>query len=336
MANELQSQTPPPSDEVDLGQLFRMIGNGFRSLFRAFLRVFLYLKKNMLILGGLIVVGFIIGLVLKSMTLQSLKTEVIVEPNLDSKNYLYDIVDEIEANIKAKDSEFFKPLGIDVAHLDGFRVEIEPVKGVGGTGKEDTDLKYLELLQKFQANPYIEDVVKEEISKKSTFNHRITFYYKEAATGHDYAEKLMEYINSNPFYTSMTAINRENAEERIRQNQGLILQVDELIAKYTQQLGAASAGPTPTESKIVFDSKEGLDVPGLLNLKNGLIRNTEMQKIELLKLNKIVSIINFGKTQEVSKVFVAKNYVLIPLILVGLFFLWSFLGFLDKRAKELS
>ena len=91
MANELQTQTPPTSDEVDLGQLFRMIGNGFRNMFRAFLRVFLYLKRNMLILGGLVVAGFIIGLVLKSMTSQSLKTEVIVEPNLDSKSYLYDI-----------------------------------------------------------------------------------------------------------------------------------------------------------------------------------------------------------------------------------------------------
>ena len=146
----------------------------------------------------------------------------------------------------------------------------------------------------------------------------------------------MEYINSNPFYKSMTALNRENAVERIRQNQGLILQVDDLIAKYTQQLGATSSGPAPMESKIVFDSKEGLDLTGLLSFKNGLIRNIEIQKIDLLKQNKIVSIINFGKTQEVNKVFVTKNYVLIPLVLVGLFFLWSFLVYLNDKAKELD
>lgn len=336
MANELQPQTPPASDEVDLGQVFRMIGNGFRNLFKAFLRVFLYLRKNIVILAGLVVAGFVIGLILKTFTSQSLKTEVIVQPNLDSKSYLYDIVDEIESNVKAKDTAFFKSLGIDVKHLNGFKVEIEPVKAVGGTGKEDADMKYLELLQKFQANPYIEDVVKEEISKKSTFNHRITFYYKEAATGHDYAEKLMEYINSNPFYISMTALSRENAEERIQQNQGLIIQVDDLVAKYTQQLGATSSGPAASESKIILDSKEGLDVPGLLNLKNALIKNIEIQKIDLLKQNKIVSIINFGKTQEVNKVFVSKNYVLAPLILVGLFFLWSFLVYLNDKAKELD
>lgn len=335
MANELRPQTPPPSDEVDLGQLFQMIGNGFRNLFRAFLRVFLYFKRNILILGGLVVLGFIIGLVLKNFTAKSLKTEVIVEPNLDSKGYLYDIIDEIAANLKAKDTTFFKQLGIDIDHLDGFKVEIAPVKGIGGSDVDETNMKYLELLQKFEDNSYIQDVIKEEISKKSTFNHRITFYYQEANTGHDYAEKLMEYINSNPFYKNMTALNRENAEERIQQNQGLIAQVDDLIEKYTQQLGAASSG-TPTESKIVLDSKERLDVTGLLNLKNALIRNTEIQKVELLKLNKIVSIINFGETQTVNKIFFGKKYILIPLVLVGLFFLWSLLVYLNKRAKELD
>src|SRR5690606_29265738 len=101
---------------------------------------------------------FIIGLVLKSITTKSLKTEVIVEPNLDSKGYLYDIVDEIAANLKAKDSTFFKPLGIDVDQLEGFAIEIAPVKGVGGDINEEANMKYLELLQKFQDNTFVRDV----------------------------------------------------------------------------------------------------------------------------------------------------------------------------------
>ncbi|MCG2459134.1 hypothetical protein K8352_00065 [Flavobacteriaceae bacterium F89] len=335
MAKDLQPQTPPPTDEVDLGQLFRMIGNGFRNLFNAFLRVFLYFKRNILILAGLVIAGFIIGLVLKSLSSQSLKTEVIVEPNLDSKSYLYDIVDEIEANIKAKDTAFFKPLGIDVAHLDGFHVEIEPVSGIGGQGNSEIDMKYLELLEKFQENSYVQQVIKEEISKKTTLSHRITFYYKEAATGHDYAEKLMTYINSNPFYKNLTSIYRENAEDRIKENTALIKQVDTLIANYSKKIGETSSGGMG-ENKIVLDNKESLNVTGLFELKNELIRTTEAKKVELLKQDQIVTIINFGQTQEVNKVFFTKDYVLIPLIFVGLFFLWSLLIYLNGKAKELD
>jgi len=313
-----------------------MIGNGFRNLFRAFLRVFLYLKRNILILGGLVIIGFIIGFILKSITSQSLKTEVIVEPNLDSKGYLYDIVDEIAANLKAKDSTFFGPLGIDVNDLEGFKIEISPVKGVGGDVNEEANMKYLELLQKFQDNPFVRDVVKEELSKRSTFNHRITFYYTDAATGHRYAKKLMDYINSNPFYTQLTILNRKNAEERIAKNTELIKQVDLLIANYSKKMGQEPSEQAATAGKIVLDNQESLDVPGLFQLKNALIREIETKRVELLEQDKIITIINFGKSQEVKKVFVGRTYILLPVIVVGLFFLWSLLVFLDRRAKELD
>ena len=39
------------SDEIDLGQLFQMIGRGFNKLGISFLRLFLYLKKRAFILG---------------------------------------------------------------------------------------------------------------------------------------------------------------------------------------------------------------------------------------------------------------------------------------------
>ena len=336
MANELRPQTPPPSDEVDLGQLFRMIGNGFRNLFRAFLRVFLYLKRNILILGGLVIAGFIIGLVLKTISSKSLKAEVIVEPNQDSKGYLYDIVDEIQANVNAKDSTFFKPIGIDVDSLEGFAIEIAPVKGVGGDVNEEANMKYLELLQKFQDNPFVRDVVKEELSKRSTFNHRITFYYTDAATGHKYAEKLIDYINSNPFYSQLTILNRKNAEERIAQNTDLIKQVDLLIANYSKKMGQEASEQTSPAGKIVLDNQESLDVPGLFQLKNSLIRETEAKRVELLEQDKIITIINFGKTQQVKKVFFGRTYILLPVIFVGLFFLWSLLVFLNRRATELD
>ncbi len=61
MADNQPNNPQNSSDEIDLGQLFRMIGNGFNNLFKAFLRLFLYLKKNVIILLSLIIVGGAIG-----------------------------------------------------------------------------------------------------------------------------------------------------------------------------------------------------------------------------------------------------------------------------------
>ena len=55
MASNQSPSTQSNSDEIDLGQLFQLIGRGFNAIFRWFLRVFLYLKKNILLLIGLVV-----------------------------------------------------------------------------------------------------------------------------------------------------------------------------------------------------------------------------------------------------------------------------------------
>jgi hypothetical protein len=107
MADNQFNKANNSSDEIDLGQLFNLINKGFNNLFKRFLRLFLYLKRNALLLLGLVVIGVAIGYLLNQVVSKKLKTEVIVRPQFESKNYLYDVVNEIQANIKAKDTAFF-------------------------------------------------------------------------------------------------------------------------------------------------------------------------------------------------------------------------------------
>ncbi|MRX64317.1 hypothetical protein [Maribacter luteus] len=321
------------SDEIDLGQLFQLIGKGFNSIFRGFLRVFLYLKKNALILLGLIVLGGAIGFGLNRITTKKLKTEVIVKPNLDSRNYLYEVVDEIQSNIKAKDTLFFKDLGIDIENLDGFEVTVESLGDTRKNNEQGTE--YLELLKGFEgSSEAISDIVRAEILSKSTLiNHKITFYFKDPILGQDYAKKLMAYINSNAYFNELIEIYNVNAEERIKQNTNLVGQIDGLIASYGDKLASKDSNPV-TQGTISFDTEEKIDLKGLFDLKNGLLKDIESKKVELKTRTEAVKVINFGKPQQVQKAFFGKKIILIPLLLVGLFFLGSFLKFLNKKVGE--
>ena len=77
------------SDEIDLGQLFQLIGNGFNAIFNWFLRVFLYLKRNLLLLIVLVVIGLAIGYGLNQIISEKYKSEVIVKPQLESTSKRY-------------------------------------------------------------------------------------------------------------------------------------------------------------------------------------------------------------------------------------------------------
>lgn len=329
-----ENQTPAnqnSSDEIDLGQLFQLIGRGFNAVFRFFLRVFLYLKKNIFILIGLVVVGLAIGYGLNKIISKKLKTEVIVKPQMESKNYLYDVINEIQANIKAKDTVFFKSIGIEEIDFSGLEVTINRVVEEATT---ETDTQYLELLQSFENTDAIADIVRAELQNKSSFNHRITFFFKNPSLGKTFANTVMEYINTNPYFDGLIEISRANATSRIEENQLLLKQVDEIITNYTSSL--AAKGNTSKSGRIVLDNQEQVNIADLFEYKNLLIRDIETKKLELVERTEPVSVINFGKPQMVQTSFFGKNIVLIPLVLLAIFFLVSFLIYLNNKSRTLS
>lgn len=331
MANNQPPSTQNNSDEIDLGQMFHLIGRGFNVIFIFFLRIYLYFKNNIFILVGIVVVGFAIGYGLNRMSTKKLKTEIIVKPQMESKNYLYDVIGEIQSNISAKDTVFFHNLGVKEIDFTGLEVNINRVVE---EGSNESDLKYLELLQSFENTDAIADIVRAELQNKSSFNHRITFYYKNEELGSIFANKVMNYINTNLYFGGLLEIYRSNASNRIEQNQILLEQIDEIISNYTKNL--ALKKESPVTNQIILDNQEQVNIARLFELKNILIRDIESKKLELQERSAPVSIINIGQAQVVKKSFFGRNIVFIPLLLLTFFFLFSLIRYLNKKTHELS
>ena len=330
MASNQSPSTQNNSDEIDLGQLFQLIGRGFNAIFRWFLRVFLYLKKNILLLIGLVVIGLAIGYGLNQIISKKYKTEVIVKPQIESKNYLYDVVAEIQSNIKSKDTLFFKSIGVDDIDFNGLDIEISRVAEVGNS---ESDLQYLELLQSFENTDAIADIVRAELQNKSSFNHRITFYFKNAAFGKVFSEKILKYINTNNYFNRLLEVYRDNATARIEEDEKLLVQVDRIIENYTN--GLASEGSSSSNDKIILDNQEQVNIADIFEYKTGLIRDIESKKLELEEHIEPVSIINLGQPQVEQKSFFGKSIVLIPIIFISAFFILSALIYLDKKSKSI-
>ena len=335
MADNLPSNSTRASDEIDLGQLMQLIKKGFYQIGNFFLRIFLYLKRNALKLLGLIVFGLGAGFGLKLIVPSKLKTEVIVRPNFESKNYLYDVVDEIEANIKSKDEAFFGALEIPISNLKGFAVQVEAIEDVEVKSEEALlqEMKYLEVLQNFKDESFVIDILRTELSEKSIIDHKITFSYKDPLAGPEVTKKLIDYINTNTYFDQVKKVYRENAESRITKNMGLINQIDELVDNYSKSLLAESEKQSGGTVNIEADNS--LNVPSLLIMKNTLLKEMETKKLELAQQTEIVSVLNIGRTQMVKKPFFNQKIVLIPSLLVLAFFIFSFFQYLNRKSSEL-
>ena len=236
------------SEEIDLGQFFVHIGNGFRAVFHFFLAAFAYLKRNIIWLGGSAVLGGLIGFAANSFEEERQKLDVIVTPNLDdsyylydTRGYLFDIVSEIQSEINANDTVFFNKLEMDISKMQGFEVEVIPLKVQNKEALESENL-ILEELKEFAGYQAIDDILRAEFQVRTRRDQRITFYFRDPVIGEDYARKLITYINSNPYYKDLVKIQKENASQRIETNDSLIRQIARLVKTYMDRMAKQQTG----------------------------------------------------------------------------------------------
>lgn len=336
MADQIPPKNPSASDEIDLGQLLDLIKKGINNFGNFFLRIFIYLRRNALKLGGLIIIGLGISFGLNQIISKKLKTDVIVRPNFESKNYLYDVVDELASNISSRNESFFQEMDISTEDLEGFSLEVASIEDEEVKTEEVVlnEMKYLEVLENFKNESFVIDILRSELSEKSVIDHKITFTYKDAEKGPAIVEKLMGYINTNEYFNGLKEVYAQNAKLRIDKNTLLIAQIDQLVDNYSKGLLAEKQ---KSGTGVVYMEKENtLNVPSLLNLKDRLLKEIEDKRLEIAQQTGVLSILNFGKTQEVSTSFFNQTYFLIPTILVVGFIMLSFFKYLERKAKEIE
>lgn len=117
----------PSSDEIDLGQLFQLIGKSFQKLFdfigsilkgilHGLILILLFLQKNFLIFAIVIVIGAVGGFMADVFKTPKFVSKMVVEPNFNSVQQLYNNIDFYNDLAKAKDSIVLADaLNIDVA-----------------------------------------------------------------------------------------------------------------------------------------------------------------------------------------------------------------------------
>ncbi len=336
MADQTPQKSPTASDEIDLGQLLELINKGIKSFGNFFLRIFIYLRRNALKLLGLILLGVGISFGLNQIISKKLKTDVIVRPNFESKNYLYDVVEELASNIKSRNQVFFQEFDIATEDLEGFTIEAAAIEEEDVKTEEVVlnEMKYLEVLENFKDESFVIDILRSELSEKSVVNHKITFTYKDPTKGPAIVKKLMNYINTNEYFDELKTVYADNAKSRIEKNTLLIDQIDELVDNYSKALLTEKQ---KSGTGVVYMEKENtLNVPSLLTLKDKLLKEIEDKRLEVAQQTGVLSILNFGKTQEVTKSFFNQTYFLIPTILVVGFVLLSFFKYLERKAKEIE
>ncbi|NCF42993.1 MAG: hypothetical protein GWP32_08990 [Bacteroidetes bacterium] len=264
------TSNPQPSEEVDLGQLFQMIGNGFRRLFQsigsifnqlflAFVWLVFFLKKRAIILLIAAAVGLALGLVLDKTSPPIYKSSISVKQNYPTGENLYGSIEYYNGLLKDRDYEVLgRVLGIgeDVSNeIVGF--SIEPI--ITDNDRVVMFDQYITELDSLAASKVEYEAFIDNIEDYKHRNQQISIKSTTRANFKAVFENIVDNINSNSFFKNEQAKDIFELEESKAAIEQALVQSDSLQRTYKRVLEQQTDAKSGAEIGITFEGDNDID-----------------------------------------------------------------------------
>lgn len=276
--------THSQDQEIDLGQIGKGISNFFKGVIDSFFKFLFFLKKKLVILIALSVLGIVAAFFLGS---KSYTHEVSVIPNFKSNEYLYTKIAQINSKLREKDRAFFSQIGIQ--HSDRIKkIEIEAYPALFPFVNDKENENNFELIKLMTEEGGMDKIMNDETIGMNYYHHKITITSQGMLSKEAFIAPLLKYLNTSPYFENQQKIYLKNVRDKIILNDSLIAQIDKII----DLLSSNSSNAT-----VSISEKNSL--PELVQKKDELIYANQIFRIKESNYDKIIkeesSVINIRK-----------------------------------------
>lgn len=339
------------SDEIDLGQLFQLIGRGFKKffnfigsifkgLFHVLILFLLFIQKNFIILMAALVIGAVGGYFLDSYLPEKYVSKMVVEPNFNSVQQLYNNIDFYNDLAEAEDSialaaslgiNHWEAASIKEIFVDSYSDENQKIKLFDDFIREldTTTIKALDY------ESYLEN-----FNAMDARFHQITIVATNSLVAKKAQPTIVGAISANDYFKLQKKISDENLalQDSIYNQQ--LTEIDSLQSLYKKVLVKEADKPMQGTNINLAENGESQ------NKELALVQEREVLKERLVGLNKekankssIINVISDFPLRGVEEKGFWKSYkfkmTLFLLILVlSILFLKEMRKFLKKYQSE--
>jgi uncharacterized protein YfkK (UPF0435 family) len=342
-----EKKLPPQEEEVDLGNLFKVIGKGiknffsfigelFQQLFHYFILLLIFLKRHTVKLGLALLIGFIVGFVLQKIESRTYVSNMIVETNYGSGIQLYKQVEYLNDLVKKKDTASLS----EVLNLG--TQEASKIKGIKVSAfqaKKNLYKAYDEYLQ--ETDTVYTKGFKFDDFKKRMADYDLRFQQIEVAAKSKtvfsgLSASLIDLVE-NDYYKNVKDLKVNELSQKLEVLNKNLIQIDSLRKTYKEVALKAAENRTGTSTIEIArtdNKKEENDIK-LFETTNKILYNITETNEDLVRKNNIINIISdFDRIGVPDKNLIHKKYVQFALLFFGLMLGWILIGQLNKYLEN--
>lgn len=305
----MSSITPNTNDqEIDLGQVSKKIGQAYEGFLSWVFRGFLFVKRNLIVLIILFIIGAGLGYYLDKNT-KVYDHEMIVIPNFGSAEYVYSKVNLLNSKLMEDDKPFLKSIGIKDFKLVS-NVEIEPINDIY-TFVNSREQNF-ELVKLMAEDGDINKIIEDETTSINYKSHKIKITTSRTATKEEFIKPILNYLNDSEYYKEVQVSMVESVKKIINSQENTINQIDSLLNSFSKSAKGSS------NNNLVYYN-ENTQLNDVLKTKTDLINDITFRKLDIINNTSIV--------KESSTVLNVKNYkglngkrkLVFPILFISLF-----------------
>ncbi len=334
-------------EDVDLGNLFKVIGKGIKnffnfigdflqSLFHYFILLLLFLKNHALKLGLALLIGFIIGFVFHKLQSKSYVSNMIIETNYGSGMPLYKQIDYLNNLVKKKDSISLSILlNIDIKEV----ANISNIKVSAYQPQKNLYKAYDEYLQKtdtiYTKNFEFEDF-KKRMAEYDLRYHKIEVNSKSKMVFGKLTASIINLVENDYFRKLKELKLNELQQKKLILNKNL-QQIDTLRNTYKEVSLIEAENPSSSSTIKIAKSENEKDENDieLFRISNELLNSISWTNDDMIRKNNIVNIISdFDKIGIPDKNITHKKYFQFAVLFFGLMLGWILLGQLNDYLER--
>lgn len=309
------NQQEPSKDyhEVDLNEVSakskQLVGRFKMNL----LKQFVFIKKNIIILSMLLVLGYVGGFFL-DMKPKFYNQEIVVVPNFNSYDYLYAKIAELNARIENSELEYLESIGIE----DSKNILEISVKAISDPFKlVEFKKDNFEMLKLMSENGNLANIVKEDLTARHYKFHTISILTKKPIKNHDIINSILNTLNDDAFFESQKILETKNTQYRLRELDSMNVKASKIL----DNLGEKSSDLSSKEQFLVM--KEGMDVSQIMIIKDNFVKERNTLLIQSKLFDKIVKETIVSQNVRGKEWLFRRGRYILPLILIILFVIFK-------------
>lgn len=315
------------NQEIDLSQISKKIGNFFEGVSTSLFGIVLFIKRNIIVIGVLFVLGVGLGIYLDSNN-KSYNHEIIVTPNFGSNDYLYSKINLLNSKIKERDTAFLVNLGFkDVDKISV--VEIKPIIDVYKFINNNT--ANFELIKLMAEDGDLNKIMEDKLTSKNYPFHQIQAVTSKKITDDTFTKPLLKFLNTSDYYTRLRKEYINNVSIKMKENDSVIKQIDGFLNDFKKQTTNGSRS-----NNLVYYN-ENSQLNDIIKTKDGLINEQGALRLEIVDYEKIIKDISIVTNIKDTKSINGKLKLVLPILFIFLFFFFSILkAYYRKEMNKLN